>query len=1094
MSLVHLNVPVLLQQRDGRFVLRPLLLAKPRVVRARYGDAEQAFRKALVERYKERDLDRRDLDDLLWYGLDDGLQFELLQLSFKSGMQQIDGLFALVRLTIKGREYLCLPMLDSLWAVVPEHAAARDGFIDFVQELVQGFLRRQRREPGADHLDWRSCVSRPGDSLVEIAVDLQLRPGRFAFERPASRSFNFLQRDQSIDGAVELERVGEDWNGRYPHRLGVALFRDAEQERLSQSIFFDPPTATVLVAPTGGGKTNLVESLVRRGMEQDPRLKAHKRVKLWLVDPLRVISGMSVVGQWERRWEAILEALCERLQNSARIDRPDVLYLDNPVALLNVGKTSQSSLTLAHLLKPYLQARRLPCLLEATPQQWQRVQELDRGFADLFQVLRLNPLSDGQVLEVLVRGRARLESEQDCRIDTAALSRLLLLEPQFRGDRALPGSALSALAQMAQRHQGGYADEASAYALFEAGFHFRRAIIDRDQPLRADRVAGFFAERLVGQDAARAAMVDLVLRIKAHLTPPGRPLCSMLLIGPTGVGKTESAKLLAEFLFEREECLVRIDLNEYGDASAVARLIGERARPNGVLTERVRYQRACVLLLDEIEKAHPKVHDLLLQLLDDGRLTDALGRTTDFSQTLVVMTSNLGARAAAKVVGFTQEQSDGAATYRQAVERFFRPELLNRIERLVVFEPLAREHMQQLAALHLGKLVRRDGFARRRTMLRLDGDVLERLGQAGFDAQMGARALKRSLESRITGLIAEPLAMHAGNEPVILRLKMRDDDLTAAVTPLRFAPARAAAPRPDLQLSDYRAIAARLRHMDETLTRATPVGAPGYANWTLSARIRDILEPLQAFVWDREELVRVGRLEFGHFRLSGPRLSRNLWRENRVDTAALLAHADVRDYLNGLYQAGEACFTKEQSYQVHLHSALRWLQAAYGDLAQGDSPRGTLILRSLLPGQGARALDFLAGMLRRLILDLGTLEDERAIHDGLELHYLGPGLRALGEAEQGIHLFIEERNAQVPIVLTSRSDMENPDQLKEPDTIVRLYALPHPGGERRDGSITDLRSGMQVGSTLDLEDLRLLVAGELPPFDDAQPGREREDL
>ncbi len=1084
MSLVHLETPVLVQQRQGRFLLQPLLLPGPGVERKRYRDAEQAFRKAIVASYRERALNRPEMDELLWLGLNEGLNFELMPLAFKSGLHHIEGLFALVRYRIGNRDYLCLPKLEQLTVQLPESLNGRAALTGFVEEAVQGFLRRKRRELDKDQLDHRPYLSQAGDSVVDVSIDFHISHNRYPFEQESGELFSLLARDEPLNGAKELDFVAEDWNNRYPGRLENALFREELQLRLHQAIYGKNPMPTVLIAPSGSGKTNLVQSLVKWHIEQHPQHPPHRRIKLWLVDPLRVISGMSIVGQWERRWEAILEQLCNRLQNTVDIRRPDILYVDNPVALLHIGKSAQTNLSLAHLLRPYVEDRRLPCLLEASPQQWQRLQEMDRGFSDLFQVIRLPTLDVDQQRKLIISGRARLENEHRCSIETTALTTLLKLEPQFRGDQALPGSALGPLGQIAQRHQDDTARQAAVYDLFHTNFHFRHNIIDRDCPLSAEQIDHFFHHRLVGQAAAHDALRDVVLKIKSRLTPAGKPLSSLLLIGPTGVGKTESAKLLTEYLFEREECLVRIDLNEYADAGSVARLIGDNANPNGILTERVRYQRACVLLLDELEKAHPTVHDLLLQVLDDGRLTDALGRTTDFSQTVVIMTSNLGARAAAKQLGFSHGQSDRAATYRQAVQNFFRPEFLNRIDKQVAFEPLQPEHMRQLASLHLGRLIQRDGFVRRNTILNLETDALDRLSEWGFDPQMGARALKRYLEQRITSLTAEVLANLGGNEPVILRLHMQHGELKSVIKALQFAPRRAVDGPTDYSLDDYRQILQRLQQMDETLTTTHPDRSPSHAAWILSGKIRDIIEPLQSFIWDLEERQQTRRLRITTvFRPKAVRWPKDSWRGSKLDCAALFAQSDIRDYLNGLYQTADACFTKEQFYQAQLQTDLRCLQMGYQGHLEGDLHQGGILIRSLLPGQGRAALDYLADNLRRLIDDIGTVEHEQLIDDGVLLQYQGPGLDRLVRCEQGIHLFIEENNAQLPMAVLTTDAGAATETASLPDTIIRLYALPRPNGDKREDTITDLRSGMQCGTELGLEDLKLLVAGELAEFE-----------
>jgi ATP-dependent Clp protease ATP-binding subunit ClpB len=273
-------------------------------------------------------------------------------------------------------------------------------------------------------------------------------------------------------------------------------------------------------------------------------------------------------------------------------------------------------------------------------------------------------------------------------------------------------------------------------------------------------------QRVVGQDAAITAVANAVRAARAGLQDPNRPLGSFLVLGPTGVGKTETARALAEFLFDDEQAMVRIDMSEYQEKHTVARLIG--APPGyvgyeeaGQLTEAVRRRPYSVILFDEVEKAHPEVLNVLLQLLDDGRLTDAQGRTVDFRNTIVIMTSNLGSQWISEP-GLSEEQI--RARVMDAVRAHFRPELLNRIDEIVIFRPLGMAEISQIVDIQLRSL--RARLAERKIELVLTPAAKEFIAREGFDPVYGARPLKRTIQKEIV----QPLAMK------LLQGEFRDGD------------------------------------------------------------------------------------------------------------------------------------------------------------------------------------------------------------------------------------------------------------------------------------------------------------------------------
>ena len=279
---------------------------------------------------------------------------------------------------------------------------------------------------------------------------------------------------------------------------------------------------------------------------------------------------------------------------------------------------------------------------------------------------------------------------------------------------------------------------------------------ERDKLLRMEEVLG---RRVVGQQEAVKAVADAIRRTRAGLSDPNRPSGSFMFLGPTGVGKTELCKALAEFMFDTEDALIRIDMSEFMEKHSVARLIGAPPgyvgyEEGGYLTEAVRRRPYCVILLDEIEKAHPDVFNVLLQVLDDGRLTDGQGRTVDFRNCVIIMTSNLGSQVIQELSGEANYDKMKEAVM-QVVTQHFRPEFINRVDEIVVFHSLGREQIRSIVDIQLGRL--RQRLAERDITLRLDDDARDKIGEAGFDTVYGARPLKRVIQKELVDPIAKRL-------------------------------------------------------------------------------------------------------------------------------------------------------------------------------------------------------------------------------------------------------------------------------------------------------------------------------------------------
>ncbi|MEZ4363197.1 MAG: AAA family ATPase [Kofleriaceae bacterium] len=577
-----------------------------------------------------------------------------------------------------------------------------------------------------------------------------------------------------------LAKLGIAWHAlALEGALPPAYERDALVADLLARVSVELPEPMVLVGPAGAGKTAILQELARRLVAPElGKPKADRAPRpVWFLDSSRLVAGDGSFGGWQAQ---VLEVIREARAAKA------VLILGNLLDLLDAGKTAHSDQNVAQLLAPVLAARELTVLAEATADQWAQVGSRQQTLARTFSVLHVDDPSPQTVATVLARVGEDLGRELQLTVEPAAVREVQALCQRFVPYGALVGNAVAMLRRLVDKRAKELTpavDAAAALALFSSESGIPRALLDDAEPLEEATVRAFLAERVRGQERAVARAAQVISVIKANLADRGRPTAVLLFAGPTGVGKTELAKAMAELVFGSRTRMIRLDLGEYAGPDALARLVGDGAQP-GHLSRAVRRQPFSVVLLDEVEKAHPAVFDVLLGVLGEGRLTDAAGAFVDFRSTVVIMTSNLGAETAKPRAGFgaAAAPTDLTAHYRAEAQRFFRPELFNRLDDLVVFDSLGEATLLGIAQRELARVVTRDGFRRREVQVLIADEVRARLARRGFDPRYGARPLKRVIERELVAPIAEYLAGHPAKGALQLEVLERDDAIALAAT------------------------------------------------------------------------------------------------------------------------------------------------------------------------------------------------------------------------------------------------------------------------------------------------------------------------
>ena len=510
--------------------------------------------------------------------------------------------------------------------------------------------------------------------------------------------------------------------------------------------------SVALVGPASSGKTTLLNEAARR-------LK-----NVWRTSAARLIAGMSYLGMWEERLEKVIGE-CGKASG--------ILALDSVAEVIRQGGQDPGS-SMAAFMTPYVLDGQLQLVVEATPGEWQACRRLLPGFADLFRVVPLEPMSEPETLDVLrwVRSGLRIDLDVD---DT-----LVSLFRRFSPYESLPGSAVRFLRRLSQSQRDKKLSRDSLIQAFSEQSSIPEEFLLDEVCLDPTDLEAQISARVIGQPEAQQAALRIVTAFKAGLQDPQRPLGVLLLCGPTGVGKTELAKTLAEVLFSDEKRLIRLDMSEYSGAGSADRLLGSLydKTPAPWLRE-LRQKPFSVVLFDEVEKAHPEVFDVLMRAFDEGHLSDPWGRATSLRTSVLLLTSNLGADQQ-QSLGLRQGESPG---YTQAVFQFFRPELINRLDAVVPFHRLTPDVIRAVAEREVRLLEKRPGLKRRGLRVGATQDCLEHLAERGYDVRLGARPLQRLIEKNLIPVLSQLLRQEDCEPGSLLEIDRVDEQFQVKVKP-----------------------------------------------------------------------------------------------------------------------------------------------------------------------------------------------------------------------------------------------------------------------------------------------------------------------
>jgi ATP-dependent Clp protease ATP-binding subunit ClpC len=640
----------------------------------------------------------------------------------------------------------------------------------------------------------------------------------------------------------DLTKMAEDG------RLDPIVGREKEIERVSQILSRRKKNNPILIGEPGVGKSSIAEGLALRIVQRKvSRLLFNKRVVM--LDLASMVAGTKYRGQFEERIKALMSEMEKE---------PDIiLFIDEIHTIIGAGGAS-GSLDASNMLKPALARGEIQIIGATTLDEYRKHIEKDGALERRFQKVQVEPATAEETVQILNNIKDRYEHHHNVSYTDAAIKACVDLTERYLNDRFLPDKAIDALDEVGARvhisninvpkeitdiekkiieikekkndviRSQKYEEAAKlrdverqlntdlekARKSWEEDQKNNRQTVDEDavaevvammsgipvtkvsqnENEKLAKMGTSITGKVIGQEEAVRKIVKAIQRGRVGLKDPNKPIGSFMFLGPTGVGKTQLAKVLAKYLFDSEDALVRIDMSEYMEKFAVSRLVG--APPGyvghdegGQLTEKVRRKPYSVILLDEIEKAHPEVFNLLLQVLDDGQLTDSLGRKVNFKNSIIIMTSNTGSRQLKDFgtgVGFSTKnklaaaEDESKAVIEKELKKKFAPEFLNRVDDVVMFNSLSKDDINQIIKIELEKLIER--VEKMEFKLTITDSAIEYIASEGFDPQYGARPLKRAIQRHVEDVLTEDIIQYNPEKGSTLILDYNSESEKMVVT------------------------------------------------------------------------------------------------------------------------------------------------------------------------------------------------------------------------------------------------------------------------------------------------------------------------
>jgi len=709
--------------------------------------------------YQDKLLDKGEYFSLLDYYIQGSFEQKTVQVDFKAGKRQI----AFRNLEVDF-DYFIQSTERGYWAIVP--ALGVEAFTTEEEEIEEAireairldFMRNKRLNLLQDVI---STLWFKEASLVSDVLDFRTyTPSEIANiqEEKKKELLPKVAQKVSIDKQVlfgyqkELDQLTDIIKGKYNKNV-------------------------LIVGRSGVGKSTLVWELVHQARKRQITQGIWETTASTLIKELSGNTG----------WQENLALLCKEL-----MQRGDILFIRNILELFEVGQYQGNTVSIADYLREYIARGEVTIISECTDEEFARIEARSPNYISNFQVIQLTEPKEEEELErIILKKVESIAHTEQIIIEREAIKETIRLNKRYTPYSGFPGKPIRFLESIligSKAKQKELKSKEIDYILnrseviqsFCEETGMPPFMVDPAIPMELPKIEHFFSSNVFGQSHAIRILVDILASVKTALLRQGKPIASMLFVGPTGVGKTELAKVLAQFMFESRDKMIRFDMSEYSTPYAVARLTGESYFSDGLLTSAVRREPFCVLLFDELEKAHSSFNDLLLQILGEGRLTDSQGKVVNFCSAIIIMTSNIGAKKAQTgSIGWVDNGSEQqeAEHFTNEVRRFFRPEIFNRMDQVVPFGSLTKDVVRFVVEREVAMLKKREGMLHRNIEFRLSDNLYDYLSTKGYNPKYGARALQRTLREELIVPLSYQLNQYSFDEQLVIQVDIQKGEL-----------------------------------------------------------------------------------------------------------------------------------------------------------------------------------------------------------------------------------------------------------------------------------------------------------------------------